>query len=150
MAFGNEAVLAAAPEARNQPYLSKLRLTATVKRTIGKLFHQEQWTDAGQGWEGVEQSLQLSGWSRPRRAIVLRRRVREQLLLQGKDEAQGWLAFIEPGVGHARYEYAVLVTSLRHEILTIAQLYRDRGDAAENYFDELKNQSEGLGRVHHP
>lgn len=138
VAFGNEAVLAAA-EARNQPYLSKLRLTATVKRTIGKLFHQEQWTDAGQGWEGVEQSLQLSGWSRPRRAIVLRRRVREQLLLQGKDEAQGWLAFLEPGVPHARYEYAVLVTSLRHEILTIAQLYRDRGDA-ENYFDELKNQ----------
>jgi len=38
------------------------------------------------------------------------------------------------------YEYAVLVTSLPEgEILTIAQLYRDRGDA-ENVFDELKNQ----------
>jgi hypothetical protein len=36
------------------------------------------------------------------------------------------------------YEYAVLVTSLAGEILTIAQLYRDRADA-ENPFDELKN-----------
>ena len=38
-----------------------------------------------------------------------------------------------------RYEYAVLVTDLRHELVTIAQLYRDRADA-ENTFDELKNQ----------
>jgi hypothetical protein len=33
----------------------------------------------------------------------------------------------------------VLVTSLEGELLTIAQLYRDRGDA-ENNFDELNNQ----------
>ena len=33
----------------------------------------------------------------------------------------------------------MLVTSLEAELLTIAQLYRDRGDA-ENNFDELKNQ----------
>jgi Transposase DDE domain len=39
----------------------------------------------------------------------------------------------------ARYEYAVLVTSTGHEILTLAQLYRDRADAEIN-FDELKNQ----------
>lgn len=38
-----------------------------------------------------------------------------------------------------RYEYAVLVASLPHEVRTVAQLYRDRGDA-ENSFDELKNQ----------
>lgn len=36
-------------------------------------------------------------------------------------------------------EYAVLVTSLPHEELTITQLYRERGDA-ENVFDELKGQ----------
>jgi hypothetical protein len=38
-----------------------------------------------------------------------------------------------------RYEYAVLVTSTPDEILALAQLYRDRADA-ENNFDELKNQ----------
>jgi hypothetical protein len=38
-----------------------------------------------------------------------------------------------------QYEYVVLVTSLTDGILTVAQHYRDRGDA-ENNFDELKNQ----------
>jgi hypothetical protein len=37
------------------------------------------------------------------------------------------------------YEYAVLVTSLSDEVITIAQHYRDRADC-ENIFDELKNQ----------
>ena len=36
-------------------------------------------------------------------------------------------------------EYSVLVTSLEWENLTLAQLYRDRGDV-ENAFAELKNQ----------
>lgn len=37
------------------------------------------------------------------------------------------------------YEYQILVTNLPHEPLTLAVLYRERGDA-ENPFDELKNQ----------
>ena len=37
------------------------------------------------------------------------------------------------------YEYVVLVTSLRDQVRTVAQHYRDRGDV-ENNFDELKNQ----------
>ena len=38
-----------------------------------------------------------------------------------------------------QYEYVVLVTSVADEVRTVAQHYRDRGDA-ENNFDELKNQ----------
>jgi hypothetical protein len=49
------------------------------------------------------------------------------------------LAFIEAGIAAKRYEYAVLVTDLKHELLTIAQLYCDRADG-ENTFDELKSQ----------
>ncbi|MDA8421434.1 MAG: transposase [Pseudomonadota bacterium] len=45
----------------------------------------------------------------------------------------------ESHVATTGYEYAVLVISTDHPILTIAQLYRDRADA-ENNFDELKNQ----------
>src|SRR5258708_22564781 len=37
------------------------------------------------------------------------------------------------------WEYAALVTSLDAELVTLGQLYRDRGDC-ENAFDELKNQ----------
>ena len=64
-------------------------------------------------------------------------RLRGEALLA--DESQGVLGFVEANVPAKRYEYAVLVTDLNHELLTIAQLYRDRGDA-ENTFDELKNQ----------
>ena len=124
-------------EDRGQKYLFKLRLTQNVKRYIEKLFWQEDWSEAGQGWEGRQGELQLSGWSRVRRVVVLRRVLQGEALLA--DESQGMLAFIETDVPAKRYEYAVLVTDLEHELLTLAQLYRDRADA-ENTFDELKNQ----------
>jgi hypothetical protein len=138
VAYGSESVIREA-EARDQPYLTKLRLTKNVKGLIKKLFRSDGWEDAGQGWEGLEDTLTLLGWSRARRVVVLRRKLTGEMLLAGKDEHQGELAFIECDVPTARYEYAVLVTSTAHEVLTLAQLYRDRADA-ENNFDELKNQ----------
>lgn len=138
IAYGNEAVLAEA-EARDQAYLAKLRLTANVKRLIKKLFRANRWEDAGQGWQGLEDTLKLAGWSRARRVVVLRRKLTGEMLITGKADRQDEFAFIEGGIPTARYEYAVLVTSTQYEILTLAQLYRDRADA-ENNFDELKNQ----------
>ena len=138
IAYGNEAVLAEA-EARSLAYLTKLRLTANVRRLIKKLFRANGWEEAGQGWEGLEDTLTLSGWSRARRVVVLRRKLTGEMLITGKDERQDEFAFIEGDIPTARYEYAVLVTSTQYEILTLAQLYRDRADA-ENNFDELKNQ----------
>jgi hypothetical protein len=138
VAYGNEGVLREA-EARAQPYLMKIRLTANVKRLVRKLFASNAWTDAGQGWEGIEDELRLSGWRRSRRVVVLRRVLRGEMALARKDDPQGELAFIESDVPTARFEYAVLVTSTHYEILALAQLYRDRADA-ENNFDELKNQ----------
>jgi hypothetical protein len=159
IAYGSESVLCAA-EARDQPYITKLRLTKNVKTLVKKLFRSNHWEDAGQGWEGLEDTLTLSGWSRARRVVVLRRKLRGEMLITGKDKDQGELAFIESDIPTARYEYAVLVTSTSHEILTLGQLYRDRADA-ENNFDELKNPrpgakpaptriTMGLGRLHHP
>lgn len=46
--------------------------------------------------------------------------------------------FLDADEGTGRYEYFVLVTSLPHEIRTVAHLYRDRADS-ENTFDELNN-----------
>lgn len=138
IAYGSESVLCAA-EARDQAYLTKLRLTQNVKRLIKKLFRANDWINAGQGWEGMEDTLTLSGWSRARRVVVLRRKLTGEILLTGKEDRQNEFAFIEGDVPTARYEYAVLVTSTQYEILALAQLYRDRADA-ENNFDELKNQ----------
>ncbi|MDF0675625.1 MAG: transposase [Nitrospira sp.] len=138
VAFGNASVLRAA-EARDQPSLTKLRVTKHVKAFIKTLFRSTAWEEAGQGWEGVEDTLRLSGWSRTRRVIVLRRPLTGELLMTGTDADQSRFDFMESEVPTKRYEYAVLVTSTRYEILALAQLYRDRADA-ENTFDELKNQ----------
>ena len=147
IAYGSESVLREA-EARDQPYLTKLRLTKNVKAFIKTLFRSTYWEEAGQGWEGVEDTLRLSGWSRTRRVIVLRRTLTGEMLMTEKDDEQELLAFMESDVQTKRYEYAVLVTSTPYEILALAQLYRDRADA-ENNFDELKNQWGGGGFTTH-
>lgn len=139
--FGTEAVMREA-EQRGLSYLFKLRLTANVKKLIKKTFSKADWTDAGQGWQGRRDTLRLEGWSRQRQAIVLRRRLKEGLTIAGQDiSGQLALGFIEIAAQSEVYEYGVLVTSLgeEEEVLTLAQLYRDRADS-ENPFDELKNQ----------
>jgi hypothetical protein len=133
---GGEPTMAAL-QARGIPYLFKLRLTKNIKRYIERVFATPEWSDAGQGWQGQDGQIQLSGWSRPRRIVILRRPLQGELLLADPEQLQ--LAFVEKDKAATGYEYAVLVTDLSQEILSIAQLYRDRGDA-ENAFDELKNQ----------
>lgn len=135
VSFGSESIMVAA-EQRQLHYLTKLRLTKNVKRLIDRLISSGHWVDAGQGFRGCEATLSLTGWSRSRRVIVLKRPIRGEILL---DDQQLNLAFIEMEDGVRKYEYQVLVTSLDEELLTIAQHYRDRGDC-ENCFDELKNQ----------
>jgi Transposase DDE domain group 1 len=142
--WGTERMMKEA-EARNIPYLLKLKQTGKVKQLIQQVFSSEDWTAAGQGWKGVEAELELTGWSRKRRVIVLRRRIRNELALAQKELLAGTtpgeqlaLGFVETTPG-LLYEYAVLVTSLPDEILAIAQHYRDRADV-ENNFDELKTQ----------
>ena len=126
-AFGQEGVLAEA-EARHQAYLFKLRLTRRPKDLIRLLEQQGQWQEAGQGWKGREGVLQLQGWSRPRRVIVLRRLLKTSPT--PVPAAQRLLDWSQPFATSApAYEYAVLVTSLKLEVLAVAQMYRDRGDA---------------------
>jgi len=139
IAFGVEVVLSEA-EARGIHYLTKLRLTKNVRRLIQRLFEREDWVNAGAGYQAMESELKLMGWSRSRRVIVMRRPIREDILVeQKKGKNQLDLGFVELDGSAAKYEYAVLVTSLADEILSVAQHYRDRADS-ENIFDELKNQ----------
>jgi hypothetical protein len=72
--------------------------------------------------------------------VVLRRRLKGSVVAsEPADENQLRLSFAEIGEDTAIWEYAVLATSLDEEVLSIAQLYRDRADC-ENAFGELKNQ----------
>ncbi len=115
-------------------------MTANVKRSLERAMQQSDWADAGQGWQGKETSLRLTGWSRQRRIILLRRKLaRDLAIADTANPGQLRLGFTEIGPDKCVWEYAALVTSLDSEILTLGQLYRDRADC-ENGFDELKNQ----------
>jgi hypothetical protein len=141
-AFGNDPLMTALEE-RRQPYLFKLKLSKNVKRHIGSLFRQPDWTDAGQGWEGKDGELALTGWKQKRRVVILRRPLMGEVMVESEHDGQQLLAFVESnrkdGKGITGYEYAALVTNADYDVLGLGQLYRDRADA-ENAFDELKNQ----------
>jgi Transposase DDE domain group 1 len=140
--WGTERAMEGA-EQRNIAYVFKLKQSAKVKKLIVRLFQENRWVDAGQGWQGLDEQLQLTGWTRKRRVVILRRPLRQSRAIQA-DSSHSKMQQLEldlPELSHSGvlYEYAVLVTSLSAEERTIAQHYRDRGDS-ENNFDELKNQ----------
>src|SRR6202171_6441043 len=130
-------------EQREIPYVFKLKQSVNVKKLIAKIMRHDHWVDAGQKWQGLDTELQLSGWSKKRRVVVLRRPLREGVTEEKKSKRKAAkqlnLDLPEATYRGVLYEYAVLVTSLKDEVRTIAQHYRDRGDS-ENNFDELKNQ----------
>lgn len=137
-AFGNEGVMLEM-EAMGQRYLFKLRQTAGVKRLIERHWQHGEWRGVGQGFDAVESQLRLSGWSRARRVVVLRRRVQDSLAAETHSEdPQQALHFIDRSDTVKLWEYAVLVTNADYALESMGQLYRDRADC-ENGFDELKN-----------
>jgi hypothetical protein len=136
--FGVEAIMAAA-EARDLAYLFKLRLTKNVRRMVEKLAGEADWVDAGKGFQAKASEVRLTGWSRRRGTVVLRRRIAGDVALSSRDEGgQLRLSFAQVQPDRELWEYQVLVTNLDLETSAFGQLYRDRGDA-ENPFDELKN-----------
>ena len=145
--YGNEDIIDVC-EQRSLSYLLRLRKTANVKRLIERLFRREDWTratEASQGWQAIEDELRLSGWSKARRVVVLRRRIKHDIALTAKkrdkndDQLVLALPFDEVQDNAQVWEYTVLVTNVQYDIAAIGQLYRDRCDC-ENGFDELKNQ----------
>jgi Transposase DDE domain group 1 len=151
--WGTERAMDGAEERKIQ-YVFKLKQSAKVKKLIARLFQEDRWVDAGQSWQGLEEQLQLMGWTKKRRVVILRRPLRQSRAVTAKSEnspgqlKQLVLDLPELSPAGVLYEYAVLVTSLPDEVRTIAQHYRDRGDS-ENNFDELKNQWAWAGFTTH-
>lgn len=121
-------------------YLFKMKKTPCVKALINQYHTKRKWLPFKEGWEAKEASLKLSGWKEARRVILVRRQLKKdhELVLEYPDEGQQQLAFLEGAEDIRAYEYAVLVTNLDDEVISIVQHYRDRADC-ENNFDELKN-----------
>lgn len=148
-AYGNEGLLGEAEE-RGVPCLLKLRHTPKVKDLVARMLHAgAAWVEAGDGWQVLESSLQLTGWSRPRRVVLVREapavapvgeqaRRRRDYHQAGLPGSAAWPHSSAPWSGRI----AVLVTTLDAEAYAataLARLYRERADA-ENIYDELKNQ----------
>jgi len=148
--YGNEKVMQEF-EARQLPYLFKLRHTPRVKTLVQRMMRiGARWQDAGGGWEAMETTLELSGWTRKRRVVLVReapaqapvgekaRRRRDHQSCLPQATGEGWDAHPTPWSG----KIAVLVSSLDPQsfpTLCMPRLYRERADA-ENGYDELKNQ----------
>jgi hypothetical protein len=124
-------------EARKQKYLFRQRSTPKVKPRLLLLERPGGGQPLAEGGEGSEGELQLTGGTRPRRTVVLRRQ-QEQGVGRQKAlpllEEHGLQVLSEP-----EYESVVLVTNLEENLLTVLPLDRQRADV-ENADDELKNQ----------
>ena len=140
--FGSADILEGA-ESRRIPYLFKMSRTQKMKRHFRALCRHAEWADAGEGWQGLFETMRLAKWPRARRCLFLRRPANrasetgaesDQLLLPTFDE---WAM---PEDDWREWDFCVLVTSIPDlDAAAVAQLYRDRGNC-ENVFDELKNQ----------
>jgi len=128
-------------ESIEQSYLFKLKKSKNVKDLIYKQHCLGEWTRIDQEWEAKEDVLQLQGWEKTRRVVVVRRRLSGDALIgiEHQKEGQQQLAFIDGPEDIKVYEYSVLVTDVESDLVSIFYHYRDRADC-ENNFDELKNQ----------
>jgi hypothetical protein len=80
-AFGTDGVMNTAEE-KGVPYLFKLKLTKNIKRLIERLMLNQEWVSAGQIWEGQESVIQLQGWDKSRRVIIIYKRVNKEFLAE--------------------------------------------------------------------
>lgn len=147
--YGNEVLLSEAEE-RLLSCLFKLRYTAKVK-TLAQQMQRigGAWQDADDGWEVMESTLKLSGWSKERRVVLVREasaiapvkengRRRRDRMTRALPGASDWKESAAPWSG----KISVLVTTLdtlAYPATVLARLYRERADA-EDIYDELKNQ----------
>jgi hypothetical protein len=137
IAFGNEGYLCEC-ERRHQPHLFKLKLSAKVKALIRRLVVPSQtWKPVVGGWEVIEASLRLHGWSRQRRVVVLRH-ARPVASRRPRKEPD-WLPRLEVPAPTENWEYAAVVPSEDLPLDSVGTLYDERADC-ENVLDELKNQ----------
>ncbi len=112
--FGTNAVMLAC-EDREINYLFKLKQTKNLKRLIAQKMVDNGWCNAGQGWQGIEESLQLQGWSKSRRVIIMRRNIKkdigvisrsalpQQLHAVGKQISHAGQKIIKVSSGHGKF-----------------------------------------------
>ena len=74
------------------------------ERHIEKLWGRKDWVAAGSGWQGLSSELQLTGWSRARRVVILRRQLRETVAVSDEKQRTGQRVFTGYGGAETRAE----------------------------------------------
>ena len=90
------------------------------------------WIILDTGIEICEQMYQSDSWSKPRRLVIVRQRIKDRPKATGKQLG----LFAEEEI-YKNYRYSAYVTDLKLAPAEIWRLYRGRGDA-ENRIKELK------------
>ncbi len=125
----------------NQHFLFKLRKSPKVVQLIHQHHIRGEWINLQSGWQAKEAQVTLQGWEKSRRAIIVRRQLKQDAIigLERVQEGHPQMTLLDGPEDIKAFEYSVLITSLEADLITLFQLYRDRADC-ENNFDELKNQ----------
>jgi hypothetical protein len=70
--YGSETIMLE-HEQRGLPYLFKMRHTPKVKELVKRMMRQGAlWQECGEGWQALETTIRLSGWTRERRVVLVR------------------------------------------------------------------------------
>jgi hypothetical protein len=116
-------------DAKTMDYVVAAKFSQPIQKLIAA---STNWIVLDTGIEICEQVYQSQSWTKPRRLIIVRQRVKDRPKAKGKQLR----LFAEEEI-YKNYRYAAYVTSLKLAPSEIWRLYRGRGDA-ENRIKELK------------
>jgi len=116
-------------ESKTIDYIVAARFLQPIQRLIAS---SNNWILLDAGIEICEQVYQSNSWSKPRRLVIVRQRIKDRPKATGKQLG----LFAEEEI-YKNYRYAAYVTNLKLAPVEIWRLYRGRGDA-ENRIKELK------------
>ncbi len=108
-------------------------VAARFSRPIQKLIaNSTNWLLLDTGIEICEQVYQSEAWTKPRRIVIVRQRIKDRPKATGKQ-----LKLFEEEETYKNYRYSAYVTNLKFSAAEVWRLYRGRADA-ENRIKELK------------
>ena len=142
--YGNEGYMVEC-EQRDLQYLFKQKITSNGRKEIVNVVTNDQtvWCAApNTDYEYACSVLKLSGWSKERDIIILRRLVPSKKNGKKNGSKQMLMSFMtdESGAVKKEWKYAILVHRTPNiPTESIPKLYQERADC-ENVLDELKNQ----------
>ena len=123
--FGNDGYLCGC-EVRELPHLFKVKMSKNIQKLIIKLAtcRTSAWQPASGGWDVIETQLKLTGWSRARRIVVMRRPVSTKGVRPRHEP--DWFSRPMAGDPQQEMEYAALVCSADQVLDSMPKLYAER------------------------